>query len=112
MKDWGFSDEQPDYRLEEDIGTDDMGSMAASVAPRLIDTTDQGPCLYLGPAGERCSRHAVKGGFCELHQPGAQARAKLGKRSKIVAAIAGLLGVLWPYIYDFVHQLIRLIYPR
>lgn len=112
MKDWTLNDDQVDYRFEDEIGADDLGSMTVGVVPRSIDATDQGPCLYLGPSGQRCNRRAVKGGFCELHQPGAKARSKAGKRSKIVAAIAGLLGVLWPYIYDFVHQLIRLIYPR
>ena len=39
---------------------------------------DQGPCLYFGPAGERCSRPAIDGGFCARHQPLRAAVSLLG----------------------------------
>src|SRR5271157_6011556 len=38
---------------------------------------DQGPCLYFGPQGQRCSRPAIANGFCARHkpvQPGQSAR--------------------------------------
>jgi hypothetical protein len=107
-----FREEPSDFRFEDGIGADDLGPMQTSVAPAAPTTADQGPCLYLGPAGQRCYRRAVKGGFCALHQLDATVRAKIGKPSKIAAAVTGIVGVLWPYIYDFVHQLIRLLHPR
>lgn len=89
-----------------------MGPMQAALGPNAAAVSEQGPCLYLGPAGQRCYRRAVKGGFCAQHQPGSAVARKIGKPSKLIAGIAGILGVLWPYIYDFFHALIRLIHPR
>jgi hypothetical protein len=108
-----FGEEQPDFRFEDDIGADDLGPVGTAMASSAPAVSDQGSCLYLGPAGQRCYRQAVKGGFCALHQPGAAAiRRKIGKPSKLIAAIVGILGVLWPYIYDFLHSLFRLFHPR
>jgi len=116
MADSTFGEEQPDFRFEDDvdgIGADDLGPARMAVASSAPAVSDQGPCLYLGPAGQRCYRRAVKGGFCALHQPGAAAiKRGIGKPSKLIAAVVGIMGVLWPYIYDFLHELFRLFHPR
>lgn len=110
-----FDDERfessSEYRIDDSFGSGDMGSMQTAVAPGP-EPPNLGPCLYLGPAGQRCYRPAVKGGFCALHQPGAAAIRKVGKPAKWLAAIGGIVGVLWPYIYDFLHELFRIFHPR
>lgn len=98
--------------MDDGFGPDEIGSMQTAVAPSPEPAADQGPCLYLGPAGQRCYRRAVKDGFCALHLPGAAAIRKVGKPAKWVAAIGGIVGVLWPYIYDFLHELFRIFHPR
>ncbi len=113
MDEWTISDDKPEFRVEDDIGAVDSGPTSTIAVKAPPEEADQGPCLYLGPAGQRCYRPAVKNGFCGIHQPGATAaRAKLGKKSKLAAAIAGLGGVLWPYVYDFLRELIRILHPR
>ena len=70
---------------------------------------DQGPCLYFGPAGQRCSRRATTGGFCLQHQPstiGVNVPAISGKK---MAAIGVAIAMLWPEIVKVVGALIRLI---
>lgn len=119
MAEWTSSGDKPGFRIDGEIGRieDEIGPVepqpmqTISVMARAKET-DQGPCLYLGPEGQRCYRRAVEGGFCPAHQPGAAARARIGKRSKILAAIAGIVGALWPYIYDFVREMIRIFHPR
>lgn len=106
------SEYSPEYRVDDSFGSDDMGPMRTAVASDPEPQTNLGPCLYLGPAGQRCYRPAVKGGFCAQHQPGATAIRKAGKPAKWVAAIGGIVGVLWPYIYDFLHELFRIFHPR
>jgi hypothetical protein len=112
MANSGFSDKQSGPRIEDYIGADDLGPIQSVIASSLIAGADEGPCLYLGPAGQRCFQRAVKGGFCAAHQPGATVRAKLGKRGKLLAAIAGIAGVVWPYVYDFIRELIRLFHTH
>ncbi|HWG57843.1 MAG TPA: hypothetical protein VN661_02225 [Candidatus Acidoferrales bacterium] len=79
--------------------------------PVAAKSADQGPCLYLGPAGERCEQRALKGGFCRRHQPGAP-RFIIGDAnppltSKRVAAIVAIIGALWPILMDFLHALAK-----
>jgi hypothetical protein len=71
---------------------------------------DQGPCLYLGPSGQRCDEKAFEGGFCAKHQPGAA--PPITAASKVVAASAGIIGLLWPYLADLVREIIRLIHSQ
>lgn len=115
MANIAYGNGEPDYRMDVGIGDDDMGPMQTgiqTIPSSAPSQSDQGPCLYLGPAGQRCNKRAVAGGFCAAHQPGATTRANTAKRSKVVAAIVGILGALWPYIYDFVHALLRMFHPR
>ena len=112
MEEWTINDDKPDFGVDADIGAVDTGPTPAILVKAPAKEVDEGPCLYLGPAGQRCYRAALKGGFCAAHQPGASVRRRVGKPAKIVAASAGILGALWPYIYDFVRELIKNFHPR
>jgi len=73
--------------------------------------TDLGPCLYLGPAGQRCSGRATASGFCRRHQPetppsGTSADTPLVSPRR-VGAILTILALLWPLLADIVRALIR-----
>jgi hypothetical protein len=83
-----------------------------SEPPLATAAGDLGPCLYLGPAGQRCNRRAVEGSFCARHQldSGGQFPAlSVAQISRRTVAILGLLAVLWPVLADLVHELIRLL---
>ena len=80
---------------------------------------DQGPCLYFGPQGQRCSRPATANGFCARHTP-AQAEQSAspgaalpsaGRKPRIVAlGLAALVffDYFWPIISEVVREIIRL----
>jgi hypothetical protein len=87
------------------------GAPLLSSTPRT-DGADQGPCLYLGPAGQRCDRRAIEGGYCARHRPGASALPKPALFTKTLAAIAAVAGLLWPYIADLVREVIRWMHSR
>jgi hypothetical protein len=80
------------------------GASAAAVG------TDYGPCLYLGPSGQRCSRKALEGGFCALHQPGAKRPESTASHTKRAAAVVGALAALLPWLIDLIRELLRLIF--
>jgi hypothetical protein len=69
--------------------------------------SDLGPCLYFGPAGQRCDRRAVEGGFCSRHQPGAIREGLRTQLPRRTLAVVGVLAVLWPVLADLVRELIR-----
>jgi len=71
----------------------------------LATAADQGPCLYMGPEGQRCDRRAVEGGYCERHRPGGAA-GNIPPTARIIATI-GLLVILWPYFADLVREILR-----
>src|SRR5216684_4225152 len=78
------------------------------VAPgEIIAAADLGPCLYLGPAGQRCTSRATASGFCRRHQPdvklsGAPADTPLLSPRR-VGAIFTILALLWPLLADIVR---------
>jgi hypothetical protein len=78
-------------------------------APAPPAAHDLGPCLYLGPAGQRCNRRAVEDGFCARHQPGGIPLAGLSipQFSRRALALFGLIAVLWPVLADVIRELIR-----
>ena len=82
-------------------------SRAVSSAPST--KVDQGPCLYFGPAGQRCSRRATMGGYCSQHQPGATRIGVPTISPKKMAAIGVAIAMLWPEIVKVASALIRLI---
>src|SRR5271156_4823025 len=57
---------------------------------------DQGPCLYFGPQGQRCSRPA------------------LGSRplARIVAIGVAIFAALWPIVADLLREIIRWIHAH
>lgn len=73
--------------------------------PEAVQPRD-GPCLYLGPGGERCSRPAVQDGFCVRHHPqtGQQMTQEWLRR---VAAFLLLLAVLGPLLVDIAREVFR-----
>ncbi len=84
-------------------------SQTATTQPNL------GPCLYFGPAGERCDRRAVEDGFCARHQ---QSRAgwtaattplSVPQVTKRAVGAAGIIAVLWPILADLIREIIRLL---
>jgi hypothetical protein len=86
---------------------------AVQTIPRA--NADEGPCLYLGPAGQRCDRRATKACFCAAHQP--KAPNLLAPQSvfstftltpKKIAAFFIALAMLWPEIAKAISALIRL----
>jgi len=89
-----------DEGWERDSLADDYGRHSAG---------DQGPCLYLGPAGERCRRKAVEGGFCLKHQP--QPAQPVSPARAVRRGVAILMAVvaLWPLVADVIRALIRLL---
>ena len=74
---------------------------------------DQGPCLYLGPRGQRCSRRATNAGFCAIHQPDGVAASGISKPSKkFIASLLAIAAVVWPYLADIVREVIRWIHAH
>ncbi|MFZ3215416.1 MAG: hypothetical protein WA192_05080 [Candidatus Acidiferrales bacterium] len=81
---------------------------------------DQGPCLYLGPQGQRCGRRAVANGFCSRHMPAQPSRsgqpgvASRSSRSlpRIVAAGLAILAAIWPVVADLLREIIRWIHAH
>jgi hypothetical protein len=86
-------------------GFSEEESPSQRVAPR--SGADYGPCLYLGPSGQRCSRRALEGGFCALHQPGAKRPRSTASHTKRVAAVIGALTALLPWLIDLLRELFR-----
>jgi hypothetical protein len=101
----GSIDERGDY-------ADDFGIPTASVSGAPSSLADQGPCLYLGPRGQRCGRRATKAGFCAIHQPGG-ALAGISKPSKkLAASLLAIVAVIWPYLADILREVIRWIHAH
>lgn len=106
---WG-SDLDPGADVEPSAGASPgSGALGVRIPQQL---NDQGPCLYFGPAGQRCERPALTGGFCARHMPGARIIKRVSAPSRILAAIAAILGILWPYLADLVREIMRLIHAH
>jgi hypothetical protein len=71
---------------------------------------DQGPCLYLGSKGQRCTNPASADGFCAKHQPGG-AKAASGTASRLAAGI-GIVAAMWPVLADLIREVIRWIHSH
>ncbi|HKV06278.1 MAG TPA: hypothetical protein VJO53_14370 [Candidatus Acidoferrales bacterium] len=83
-----------------------LEDLMAGAGDAVSPGSDLGPCLYLGPRGERCNRRAHDRGFCALHQPGRIAAA-FSNPSRILAAVLTIAVLLWPYVSDLVREIIR-----
>ena len=88
-----------------------MPKPAARTLPvrRQTSPIDLGPCLYLGPAGQRCDRRATKDGFCSRHQPGAPEILAPFFTPKKLAAFLIALAMFWPELAKFLSALARLL---
>jgi len=82
------------------------GASALESSSNRAETRNWGPCLYLGPSGQRCAKPALEGGFCALHSPHSGA-AITPNRRRVLAAVAAIAGILWPYVDDVVREIIR-----
>jgi hypothetical protein len=76
---------------------------------RAGTAADQGPCLYFGPAGQRCERRATRDGFCARHQAGASAVRVPILTPKKIAAFLVAIAMLWPELVRIVSALLRLL---
>jgi hypothetical protein len=101
----GSIDETGDY-------TDDFGIKTLPAPGAPSSGADQGPCLYLGPRGQRCGRRATKGGFCAIHQPGAVVGGIAKPSKKLAASVLAIVAVIWPYLADIVREVIRWIHAH
>jgi len=72
------------------------------------ESASYGPCLYLGPAGQRCSQPATANGFCLRHQPDGEAPSLPARSSRRIAVVMAILALLWPVLVDLIRALIRL----
>ncbi len=99
----------------DDYGRD-FGIVTASPTAMESKGTDQGPCLYFGPRGQRCNRRALTGGFCAIHQPGGVPSGATSGTSrpskKFVASVLAIVAVIWPYLADIVREVIRWIHAH
>jgi len=99
---------------------DELNRLISANAPPQNGAEDQGPCLYLGEAGQRCDRRAVEGGFCRAHQGQrdhlnvdvdgdgpVKTSARAATPTKVLAASIGIIGILLPYIFDLVREVLR-----
>ena len=70
--------------------------------------TDQsryyGPCLYLGPGGQRCERPSREDGFCDRHAPEGSSGA-WASPVRIAAAILLLLATIWPLLVRLLREI-------
>jgi hypothetical protein len=86
---------------------------ARNTSTQAVSQPDLGPCLYFGPAGQRCDQRAVAGSFCGSHQPkdadrlGETSSVSLPQMSKRALGAAGIIAVLWPILFDLIRALLR-----
>jgi hypothetical protein len=72
------------------------------------DTDDRiwayGPCLHLGPRGQRCDHAALEGGFCVRHAVDA---IDIGPWTwfRRLAAVLVAVAILWPIVEAFLEEL-------
>lgn len=95
----GYTANMADYLPVSEISTSQASANPAAAR-------NWGPCLYLGPSGQRCARLALEGGFCAVHSPRSR-EAIAPNRKRVLAAVAAIIGILWPYVDDVVREIIR-----
>jgi Family of unknown function (DUF5763) len=90
---------------------DPNAALRDSVAPAGLSPAVKTPCLYIGPAGQRCDRPARADGFCSKHQQNASDSNEVPSSTiaKRALAVIGVIAALWPLIIDLVRELLRLL---
>lgn len=68
-------------------------------------------CLYLGPAGQRCARPALPGGYCAGHHTDEAFRLPSRRYGRVLIATIALVLIVWPYVTDLLHELVRWFAP-
>ena len=99
-----YTADMADYLPVSEISTSRTSTNPAEVK-------NWGPCLYLGPSGQRCAKPALEGGFCAVHSP-SSGEAIAPNRKRVLAAVAAIIGILWPYVDDVVREIIRWMHSR
>src|ERR1700691_4554760 len=109
-----FGGEPASYGLKET--SDGVATTRYGVASTIRKTSsDQGPCLYFGPQGQRCDRRAVADGFCRRHlsaqlgetaQPGV-ARSGSKPFARVIAVGIAIFAALWPVIAELLREIFR-----
>jgi hypothetical protein len=95
------------------VGELRSGTTQATRDHKAASGPDLGPCLYFGPAGQRCDRRASAGSFCERHQAkeadryGEASSTSLPQVTKRALGAAGILAVLWPILFNLIRELLR-----
>jgi len=97
---------EEDWAVAGDDGVAEV-DFPSTAEPIRADGRDMGPCLYLGPAGQRCARPALDGGFCASHRPGGGIGAAIRDLARVLAATVAIVALLWPYLHDVVRELLR-----
>jgi hypothetical protein len=87
------------YRVR--VESDQLGSVSAGSADRRWT---RGPCLYLGPRGQRCDRPALEDGFCALHSPDAVVPGPWIWFRRLAALLVAA-AILWPIIEALIEEL-------
>jgi hypothetical protein len=106
LKAGGLDDGSQEGRLSElwnEAMEDEDSQVDAASAPAAPQSN--GPCLYLGPSGQRCARPATEGMFCRVHGGAGHLLSIRGiARILAVAAVIGML--LWPYLSHLVGEIV------
>jgi hypothetical protein len=110
----------PDANAAPEFGVEQAADGVATARYGIASTTgktssDQGPCLYFGPQGQRCDRRAVADGFCRRHLPaqlGLPAQrgvARPGSKpyARVIAVGIAIFAALWPVIADLLREIFR-----
>lgn len=103
----------PNAALRDSVAPEADGPdpVRVSFAPAGLSPAVKTPCLYIGPAGQRCDRPARADGFCSKHQQNASDSNEVPSSTiaKRALAVIGVIAALWPLIVDLVRELLRLL---
>jgi hypothetical protein len=92
--------------LPEDL-QEGLGEGAVEAPSARVASDAMGPCLYLGPQGQRCERAAVDGGYCPRHHSDPELHRPARDYTRVLVATVALVIIVWPYVADLVRDLIR-----
>jgi hypothetical protein len=104
-----------DLSVNAPPATDPLEQDFIAPAEATDASADFGPCLYFGPARQRCSARAAANGFCRRHQPDPRFLEESGGNRpavplltpKRVGVIFTILALLWPLLAEIIRELIR-----
>ncbi len=80
--------------------------MGETVNGEIRTSSSSGTCLHIAHSGERCTRPARFGVFCERHDPQATPRPMM-PLVRMAAAVFLLMVFLWPLVADLVREIAR-----